>query len=56
GMSALALEDGVVDHTYSAYARGLDALWGGYQWLDRTPQGRNEPDFWWRHHDQYDKR
>ena len=56
GMSALALEDGVVYHTYSAYARGLDALWGGYQWLDRAPKGRNEPDFWWRHHDQYDKR
>jgi predicted dithiol-disulfide oxidoreductase (DUF899 family) len=56
GMSALALEDGVVYHTYSAYARGLDALWGAYQWLDRAPKGRNEPNFWWRHHDQYDKR
>jgi predicted dithiol-disulfide oxidoreductase (DUF899 family) len=56
GMSALVLEDGVVYHTYSAYARGLDGLWGAYQWLDRAPKGRNEPDFWWRHHDQYDKR
>jgi predicted dithiol-disulfide oxidoreductase (DUF899 family) len=56
GMSAFALEDGVVYHTYSAFARGLDALWGGYQWLDRAPKGRNEPDFWWRHHDQYDQR
>jgi predicted dithiol-disulfide oxidoreductase (DUF899 family) len=56
GMSAFAREDGVVYHTYSAFARGLDGLWGGYQWLDRAPQGRNEPDFWWRHHDQYDKR
>ncbi|HKQ14740.1 MAG TPA: DUF899 domain-containing protein [Steroidobacteraceae bacterium] len=56
GMSAFALENGVVYHTYSAFARGLDSLWGGYQWLDRAPQGRNEPDFWWRHHDQYDKR
>jgi predicted dithiol-disulfide oxidoreductase (DUF899 family) len=28
GMSALAVEDGVVYHTYSAYARGLDGLWG----------------------------
>jgi predicted dithiol-disulfide oxidoreductase (DUF899 family) len=56
GMSAFALEDGVVYHTYSAFARGLDGLWGGYQWLDRAPKGRNEPDFWWRHHDQYDKR
>jgi predicted dithiol-disulfide oxidoreductase (DUF899 family) len=42
GMSAFALADGVVSHTYSAYARGLDALWGAYQWLDRTPLGRNE--------------
>ena len=37
-------------------ARGLDGLWGGYQWLDRAPKGRNESDFWWRHHDQYDQR
>jgi predicted dithiol-disulfide oxidoreductase (DUF899 family) len=56
GMSAFALEDGVVYHTYSGYARSLDALWGGYQWLDRAPKGRNEQDFWWRHHDQYDQR
>ena len=42
GMSAFALEDGVVYHTYSAYARGLDGLWGMYQWLDRAPKGRNE--------------
>src|SRR5919109_4281064 len=42
GMSAFALEDGVVYHTYSAYARGVDALWGMYQWLDRAPRGRNE--------------
>jgi len=56
GMSAFAFEDGVVYHTYSAYARGLDGLWGAYQWLDRAPKGRNEPDFWWRHHDRYDKR
>jgi predicted dithiol-disulfide oxidoreductase (DUF899 family) len=42
GMSAFALEDGVVHHTYSAYIRGLDALWGMYQWLDRAPRGRNE--------------
>src|SRR5271166_979384 len=42
GVSAFALEDGVVYHTYSAYARGLDGLWGMYQWLDRAPLGRNE--------------
>ena len=56
GMSAFALEDGVVYHTYSAYARGLDGLWGMYQWLDRAPRGRNESDFWIRRHDEYDKR
>jgi predicted dithiol-disulfide oxidoreductase (DUF899 family) len=54
GMSAFALEDGVVYHTYSAYARGLDGLWGMYQWLDRAPLGRNEIGFWWRRHDEYD--
>jgi predicted dithiol-disulfide oxidoreductase (DUF899 family) len=56
GMSAFVLEDGVVYHTYSAYARGLDGLWGMYQWLDRAPKGRNEPDVWWRRHDEYDQR
>jgi predicted dithiol-disulfide oxidoreductase (DUF899 family) len=55
GMSAFALEDGVVYHTYSTYARGLDGLWGMYQWLDRAPQGRNEQDVWWRRHDEYPK-
>jgi predicted dithiol-disulfide oxidoreductase (DUF899 family) len=55
GMSAFALEDGVVYHTYSAYARGLDALWTMWQWLDRAPQGRNEGDSSWFHrHDQYE--
>jgi predicted dithiol-disulfide oxidoreductase (DUF899 family) len=53
GMSAFALADGVVYHTYSTYARGLDGLWGMYQWLDRAPLGRNEHGFWWRHHDKY---
>jgi len=56
GMSAFVLEDGVVYHTYSTYARGLDGLWGMYQWLDRAPLGRNEQGFWWRHHDAYPKR
>jgi predicted dithiol-disulfide oxidoreductase (DUF899 family) len=60
GMSAFVLEDGVVYHTYSAYARGLDGLWGMYQWLDRAPRGRNEdraPDAplnWFRRHDEYE--
>jgi predicted dithiol-disulfide oxidoreductase (DUF899 family) len=56
GMSAFALEDGVVYHAYSAYARGLDGLWGMYQWLDRAPKGRNETGVWWKRHDEYDKR
>ncbi len=55
GMSAFVLEDGVVYHTYSTYARGLDGLWGMYQWLDRAPKGRNETGVWWRRHDEYDK-
>src|SRR5947207_1003367 len=60
GMSAFALENGVVYHTYSSYARGLDAMWGMYQWLDRAPKGRNETNMyeagvWWRRHDEYDK-
>ncbi len=54
GMSTFALEDGVVYLTYSAYARGLDGLWGMYQWLDRAPKGRNETGVWWRRHDEYD--
>ena len=53
GMSAFVLEDGVVHHAYSAYARGLDGLWGVYQWLDRAPKGRNEQGFWQRRHDEY---
>jgi predicted dithiol-disulfide oxidoreductase (DUF899 family) len=53
GMSAFVLEGGVVYHTYSTYARGLDGLWGMYQWLDRAPRGRNETGVWWRRHDEY---
>jgi predicted dithiol-disulfide oxidoreductase (DUF899 family) len=55
GMSAFVLEDGAVYHTYSTYARGLDGLWGAYQWLDRGPKGRNESGVWWRRHDEYDE-
>jgi predicted dithiol-disulfide oxidoreductase (DUF899 family) len=54
GMSAFAQQDGTVYHTYSTYGRGLDILWGMYQWLDRAPLGRNENGFWWRRHDEYD--
>src|SRR5690348_11192131 len=56
GMSAFALRDGVVYHTYSTFARGLDGLWGMYQWLDRAPLGRNETGMWLRHRDQYSAR
>jgi predicted dithiol-disulfide oxidoreductase (DUF899 family) len=56
GMSAFVLDDGVVYHTYSTYARGLDGLWAMYQWLDRAPRGRNEAGIWWRRHDEYGKR
>jgi predicted dithiol-disulfide oxidoreductase (DUF899 family) len=54
-------EDGAVYHTYSCYARGLDAMNGAYQWLDLTPKGRDEDGLpstmaWVRHHDKYDGR
>jgi len=54
GVSAFVLGDGVVHHTYSAYSRGVDSLWGMYQWLDRAPKGRNESGAWLRQHDLYD--
>ncbi|WP_144630544.1 DUF899 domain-containing protein [Bordetella genomosp. 13] len=55
GMSAFVREHGVVYHTYSTYARGVDALWGMYPWLDRAPRGRDEGETgtWWRRHDEY---
>jgi predicted dithiol-disulfide oxidoreductase (DUF899 family) len=56
GMSAFVLDNGVVYHTYSAYARGLDSLWGMYQWLDRAPKGRNETGMWFRRKYEYDNR
>lgn len=54
GMSTFVLEDGIIYHAYSTYARGLDGLWGMYQWLDRAPLGRNESGHWIRRHDEYD--
>jgi predicted dithiol-disulfide oxidoreductase (DUF899 family) len=54
GLSAFVLEDGVVYHTYSAFSRGVDGIWGMYQWLDRAPKGRNETGIWWRRHDEYE--
>jgi len=56
GMSTFVLKDGAIYHTYSTYARGLDGLWGAYQWLDRAPLGRNETGVWWRRHDEYAQR
>lgn len=53
GLSTFVLEDGVVYHAYSTYARGLDGVWGMYQWLDRAPKGRNETGVWWLRHDEY---
>ena len=50
-----AHEDGIVYHAYSTYSRGVDSLWGVYQWLDRAPKGRNETGVWLRRHDKYDK-
>ena len=54
GVSAFVLEDGQVFHTYSTYSRGVDGIWGMYQWLDRAPLGRNEEGMWWRRHDEYE--
>lgn len=54
GISAFALEDGKVFHTYSAYGRGVDAIWGLYAWLDRAPRGRNEDGYWHRRRDEYE--
>ena len=56
GMSAFVLEGGVLYHTYSTFGRGVDGLWGMYQWLDRAPKGRNEPaGAWWRRRDEYEE-
>ena len=54
GMSAFVMEDDAIYHTYSAFSRGLDAVWSVYRWLDRAPKGRNETDYWWRRHDEYE--
>jgi predicted dithiol-disulfide oxidoreductase (DUF899 family) len=57
GMSAFAILDGVVHHTYSTYERGVEQLMGTYRYLDLAPLGRNEEGLdatWWRRHDEYD--
>ena len=56
-MSVLVFEDGVVYHTYSTYARGVDPFFGLYHGLDCAPKvARNEGSVWWRRHDEHDKR
>jgi predicted dithiol-disulfide oxidoreductase (DUF899 family) len=52
-MSAFVREGDAIYHAYSTYSRGLDGLWGAYQWLDRAPRGRNETGIWWLRHDEY---
>lgn len=54
GMSTFVREGGEIYHCYSTYSRGVDGIWGAYQWLDRAPQGRNETGIWWRRHDEYE--
>ena len=57
GVSAFAMQNGVVHHTYSAYARGVEQLMGTFRYLDIAPLGRNEdpsePGAWWHRHDEY---
>jgi predicted dithiol-disulfide oxidoreductase (DUF899 family) len=55
GMSAFALQDGVVHHTYSTYDRGTEQLMGTYRYVDMAPLGRDEKVAadWWRRHDEY---
>jgi predicted dithiol-disulfide oxidoreductase (DUF899 family) len=58
GLSAFAVDGGVVHHTYSTYARGVEALMGTYHILDLAPRGRDEDGFeqrnlWWRRHDEH---
>jgi predicted dithiol-disulfide oxidoreductase (DUF899 family) len=58
GMSAFALKDGVVHHTYSTYDRGVEQLMGTLRILDLAPLGRNEetPGVWWHRRDEYETR
>ncbi len=54
------MPDGLVAHSYSTYARGLDILNSAYHLLDMTPKGRDEDALpykmaWVRRHDEYDR-
>ena len=58
GLSAFAMRDGEVFHTYSCYSRGLDGFNGAYQMLDLAPKGRDEDSLpygmaWLHRHDAY---
>jgi predicted dithiol-disulfide oxidoreductase (DUF899 family) len=55
GLSAFALDDGMVHHTYSTYDRGVEQFMGTFGYLDVAPLGRNEEaaSDWWRRHDEY---
>ena len=56
GLSAFALDDGVVYHTYSCYDRGTDGLTGTWQLLDRAPNGRDgAPEDWPRRRYEYEE-
>lgn len=51
--------EGEIYHTYSSYARGVEALVGTYSLLDLVPKGRDEEGLpysmaWVRHHDKYE--
>ncbi len=59
GLSVFQKEDGMVYHTYSCYARGLDIFNAAYQLLDLVPKGRDEDHLpftmsWVKHHDKYE--
>ena len=59
GLSVFFKDDGgQIYHTYSSYARGLEAFLGVYRLLDVVPAGRDEGELaygmeWVRHHDNY---
>ncbi len=56
GLSAYALEDGIVYRTYVTTARGLEPAMAYYGLLDRTAHGRGEEgelEHWLRRHDEY---
>ncbi len=49
-------DNGVVYHTYSAFARGIDIVSAAYNFIDMTPKGRDEgdvPQRWVLPHDEY---